>query len=499
MVRAMLALLSVLVQLAGAPALLLVKDWRRGGAITALFIAVGGVALLLASAGALGGEAVEEFYAVAPDLNLLKLRIDGFNLVFALLILLLSVVVALYSMEYMHGSPYPGVYYSLYLVYAAAMMGSVISGSLTTFFVFFELMLIPSWALIAFWGTGRREIIALKYFLFTEVGALLTMLGITLVYARYGTLDFAELRTRLAGVPPRELLLPAILLSFGPLVKMAVVPLHAWLPDAHAEAPTPISALLSPAMIGIGGWALVRMLIYSMPQLFALTEVRIALTVMAVLTMGYGSLCAFAQDDIKRLLAYSSISQMGYMLLGISSACEAGVTGVATLYFSHGLAKAALFMVAGVLYHELKTRSISKMGGLAPRMRFTATAAVVSFLSLAGVPPLLGFWAELQVFLGAASASLSGGLLNDPSRASLSYAMLSLTIAAVVLAVLTAGYGLWTVKRVFYGEPPRELAHVEEKVCVTTVMPLFLATLSVVAGIYPSWLIALARHAVTPP
>jgi NADH-quinone oxidoreductase subunit M len=488
----MLALFSVLIQLVGAPAVLLVKDWKRGGAITALLITAGGITLFLASAEVLSGGVIEEFYAVASNLNLLKLRIDGFNFVFALLILLLSVVVAFYSMEYMHGAPYPGVYYSLYLVYTAAMVGSVISGSLTTFFVFFELMLIPSWALIAFWGTGRKEIIALKYFLFTEVGALLTMLGMALVYARYGTLDFTELRAQLAGVPPHELLLPAILLSFGPLVKMAVVPLHAWLPDAHAEAPTPISALLSPAMIGIGGWALVRVLVCSMPQLFALTEFRIALMAMAVLTMGYGSLCAFAQDDIKRLLAYSSISQMGYMLLGISSACEAGVVGAAILYFSHGLAKAALFMVAGVLYHELKTRSISRMGGLAPYMRLTATAAVISFLSLAGVPPLLGFWAELQVFLGATSASLSSGLLSDPSCASPSYVMLSLTLTAVVLAVLTAGYGLWTVKRIFYGEPPEELTHIEEKVCTMTVMPLFLATLSIVAGIYPSWLITLA-------
>jgi NADH-quinone oxidoreductase subunit M len=488
----MLAALSVLVQLAGAPVVLLAKDWRRGGAIAALFIATGGVALLLASAGVLSGGAVEEFYAIAPDLGLLKLRVDGFNLVFALLIVLLGVSVALYSTEYMRGSPYPGVYYSLYLVYAAAMVGAVVSGSLTTFFVFFELMLIPSWALIAFWGTGRKEVIALKYFLFTEAGALLTMLGMALVYFRYGTLDFAELRARLAGVPPHELLLPAILLSFGPLVKMAVVPLHAWLPDAHAEAPTPISALLSPAMIGIGGWALVRVLVCSMPQLFALTEFRIALMAMAVLTMGYGSLCAFAQDDIKRLLAYSSISQMGYMLLGISSACEAGVAGAATLYFSHGLAKAALFMVAGILSHELGTRSISKMGGLAPYMRLTAVAAVVSFLSLAGVPPLLGFWAELQIFLGAVSVSLSGGSPYGLSPASPNYTMLSLTIVAVVLAVLTAGYGLWTVKRVFYGEPRGGLDHINEKVSAMTVIPLLLAVLSIVAGVYPSMLITLA-------
>ncbi|RLE71155.1 MAG: NADH-quinone oxidoreductase subunit M [Thermoprotei archaeon] len=497
MVIMVLVLLSILIQLASAPLALLARDWRRSGVIATFAVALGGLVLTTASVRVLRGEVLEEFYPIAPALNLLKFRVDGFNLAFALLISLLSVVVALYSMEYMRGSSSPGAYYSLYLVYAAAMMGSVISSSLTTFFIFFELMLIPSWALIAYWGTGRREVIALKYFLFTEVGALLTMAGMALTYASFGTLDFTELRSRLAAVPPEELMLPALLLSIGPLVKMAVVPVHAWLPDAHAEAPTPISALLSPAMIGIGGWALTRILLYSMPQLLASAEARTLLMFIAVLTMGYGSLCAFAQDDVKRLLAYSSISQMGYMLLGIASACEAGVVGAATLYFSHGLAKAALFMVSGILYHELRTRSISRMGGLAPYMKITATTAIISFLSLAGVPPLLGFWAELQIFLGAIAASLGfeGALGYSLHAGSMNYGMLALAITAVLLAVLTAGYGLWTIKRVFYGELPEEFTHVEEKACIMTLMPLLLAMLSVGIGIYPSWLIDLARLA----
>jgi len=479
---AMVVLLtSLLTPLIATPVVMVLRDWKRGAVASAIVIGVSCIALLYAAVLAFEGLVIEEAYPVAPELALVELQGDGFNLTFAVLIAFLSVAVALYSGEYMHGSPSPSAYFTLYLIYVSAMMGAVVSGSLTTFFLFFELMLVPSWALIAYWGTGRREAVALKYFLFTETGALLTMAGMALIYDSYGTLSFSELRSKLATVSPYELLLPALLLSIGPLVKMAIIPLHEWLPDAHAEAPTPISALLSPAMIGIGGWALARILLYSMPQVLELVEIKLVLMALAVATMVYGSLCALAQDDIKRLLAYSSISQMGYMLLGIASGTRAGLVGAALIYVSHGLAKAALFMVSGFLYHELGTRSISRMRGLARAMPLSATTTLAAFLCLAGVPPLVGFWAEVEVFLGAVVSALK--FVN--------LAPLVGIVLAIVATTLTAGYGLWTVKRVFYGELPKGYT-IKESFSVMSLVPFVLSAAAVVAGVYPAHLVKLA-------
>ena len=435
-----------------------------------------------------GRRAVEESYYWSPLIGRVTLLADGLSAPIALTIALLSAAVCIYSIEYMKEERTLELYFALYLLYAAGMLGTVLSTNLAAFFLFFEMMLIPSWALIGIWGTGLRELIAYKYFMFTEAGALCLLAGIASAYSISGTLDIMELAEKTAGVDTAILLAIAIAMLIGLFVKMAIVPLHSWLPDAHAEAPTPISALLSPAMIGIGGYATIRILYTAFPRVLQVWEFDTALSILALITMVYGGFMALAQTDIKRLLAYSSISQMGYMLFGASSLSPLGILGAVLLYVSHGLAKAVLFMVSGVFMHEFETRNIEELRGLASVMPFVAVASLVAFLCLAGVPPMLGFWAEILVFAGSIHTALAGSI--DTVR-------LSVTVLAIIASIITAGYGLWTVKRVFYGEPV-ERAREAKRLSLLMAIPIaVLVVLAVVLGVYPTPLTKIVAAAGT--
>jgi len=260
----------------------------------------------------------------------------------------------------------------------------------------------------------------------------------------------------------------------GLLVKMAAFGLHIWLPYAHAEAPTPVSALLSPAMIGIGGYAIVRIVMTILPTAFV--EISTALAIWAVITMFYGGAMALVQDDVKRLLAYSSISQMGYILLGISSFQVLGVSGSMFQYVSHGLGKGILFMMAGTIIMQAHgLRSIGRMGGLASRMPITTTAAILGVLTIMGIPPTAGFISEFLIFAGSFNQAFA---LDSMLR-------ISISALAVISTALTAGYSLWAVKRIFFGPLPAELSNVTEAPWTVTGPLLVLGITSLIIGIYP--------------
>jgi len=418
-------------------------------------------------------------YPWAPYIGSLTLVADGLSAPIALTIALLCALIAVYSIGYMEHERDLDAYYALYLIYAAGMIGTVLATNLAAFFLFFELMLIPSWALIGRWGTGPKERIAFKYFMFTEAGALSLLGGIVAAYFLSGTFDVMEMAPRLVYHDAAVLTAILVAMLLGLLVKMAVFPLHTWLPDAHAEAPTPISALLSPAMIGIGGYAAIRIAYTAFPVVMSNWLFVTVLAALAVITMIYGGVMALAQDDIKRLLAYSSISQMGYLLFGVASLSVLGLTGAVLFYISHGLCKAVLFMMSGVLMHTFHTRSISKFGGLGPRMPFTATASLIAFLGLAGTPPMVGFWGEVFIFAGSMHTAFIHLVSVDVARA-------LVTAVAIVGSALTAGYGLWTIRRVFFGQPNEETRMAREGSAVMVAPIMILAALAVVLGVYPT-------------
>lgn len=404
-------------------------------------------------------------------------RADGLSIPILFTVSLLCTVIAVYSMPYMthrlgKESREYGLYFALYLLYSTGMIGAVLATNLIEFYIFFELMLIPSYFLIARWGYGDRDRISFMYFMWTHVGALALLAGILTLWAVTGTFDLSALSSAVIPTPYRFWITMMILA--GLLVKMAAFGVHVWLPQTHAEAPTPISALLSPAMIGIGGYAMVRILMTISPELIG--AVSFQLSIWALITMVYGALMALVQDDIKRLLAYSSISQMGYILLGIASVQIDGVSGSMLHYLSHGMGKGILFMVAGIIIAQCHgTRSISKLGGLARKMPVTASAALIGFLTILGVPPTSGFISEFLIFFGLINSAMNPVTLLK----------VVVAIGAVVSTALTAGYTLWTMKRVFFGPVPAEMAEVHEAPLTMTVPLIILAATAILVGIFP--------------
>ncbi len=451
---------------------------RRAGWLVSLPIIFSACVYAYAQMGIFLGYAeggLEASYFWARYIGDFTLLADNLSAPIALTVAILSAVIAIYSIRYMKDADHLELYYSLYIIYVVGMLGSILSTNLAAFFLFFELMLIPSWALIGIWGTGSKEAIAFKYFMFTEVGALSLLAGILLTRFTYGSFNIFEITS--TGID--KIALTAVtLILIGLFVKMAIFPLHTWLPDAHAEAPTPISALLSPAMIGIGGYAAIRILYTSFPSIVANEYFMRVISIFALVTMFYGGFLALSQKDLKRLLAYSSISQMGYLLFGIASASVIGLTGATLLYMSHGFAKAALFMVAGVFMHTYHTRNISHLGGLASKMPYTAAAALISFLSLAGTPPLLGFWSEIFIFAGSMYSSLTGTLSPNLTK-------VWITAIAIAATVLTASYALQTFRRIFFGQIKENLKPKEAP--LQMLIPIIiLAALSIILGIYPT-------------
>jgi len=245
------------------------------------------------------------------------------------------------------------------------------------------------------------------------------------------------------------------------------------LPYAHGEAPTPISALLSPAMIGIGGYGLFRLIVTLMPEQYA--EISLWLGLWGLATMIYGGAMALMQDDLKRLFAYSSISQMGYLIFGIGTFSTLGLSGAEMMYVSHGIGKGILFLVAGAIILQVGTRSISKLGGLAGKMPITATCAVIGALTIMGVPPTSGFMAEWTLFYGALQTAIEQG-------SELRMVMFGL---GLVSTVLTMSYILWMLKRVFFGKLPENLSNVKEANWYITGPIMVLAGFTFVVGIYP--------------
>ena len=431
-------------------------------------------AIITLSVG-LNGGAVE--YYVWRPIGLFGLNADGLSIPILFTIALLCALISLYSMSYMAHSigedkAQFALYYSLLLLYSIGMMGAVLATDLIEFYLFFELMLIPSYFLIAKWGSGDRDKISFMYFLWTHIGALAVLAGILSIGYFTGTFDLQSIVG--SSIPENIRLFIMCLMTVGFLVKMASFGLHIWLPHAHAEAPTPISALLSPAMIGIGGYAIVRIVMTVLPSAFM--EISTLLTVWAVVTMFYGGAMALVQDDLKRLLAYSSISQMGYILLGIASFQTLGVSGAMFQYVTHGLGKGVLFMVAGAIMMQSDgLRSIGKMGGLAARMPVTATAAIIGFLTIMGIPPTTGFVSEFLIFAGSFHEAFHVG----------SSMLIALSLLGVISTALTAGYSLWAIRRIFFGPLPSELVNVKEAPWTITAPILVLCAFSVLIGIFP--------------
>ena len=446
---------------------------------------------------------VEEHYPWTSMFGEFGFLLDGLASPFAIMIYVLSTILVLYSKPYMihkfheqfeeeqnitssgsgqtsivessslsnYVNAKSGLYFALYLVFAMGMLGTVLSTNLIEFYIFFEVMLIPGFFLVALWGDGPRRKIGLMFLFWTHAGAVVLLLGFLMIGLTIGSFDFVDIQE--SEIPQDIVMLSAIAIAIGLGVKLAVFMFHIWLPYVHGSAPTPISALLSPAMIGIGAYGIFRLIVEFLPSTFA--ELSIWFHIWGLVTMIYGGAMALMQDDLKRLLAYSSISQMGYLLFGIGSMSALGLAGAEMMYVTHAIGKGILFMMAGIIIVKVGTRSISKLGGLAGKMPITAVCAVIGALTIMGVPPTSGFMGEWVLFYGALETAIEEGS----------------TIRAVtfglglIATALTMSYLLWMLKRVFFGKTPEHLENVKEGSWYMTVPMMVLAGFSIVVGIYP--------------
>jgi NADH-quinone oxidoreductase subunit M len=365
------------------------------------------------------------------------------------------------------------LYFALYLTFAMGMLGTVLATNVIEFYVFFELMLVPSFFLIAFYGYGARRRIALMFFFWTHVGAVVLLLGLLAMGFFAGGFDYSTIKENAAKIPQTWIPIIVFAIVIGLGVKLAAFILHIWLPYAHAEAPTPISALLSPAMIGIGAYGLLRLWLELLTGSY--TQYSLYISLWGLATMVYGGAMALMQDDIKKVLAYSSISQMGYILFGLGSASVLGVSGATLIYVTHGLGKAILFMMAGSIILQTGTRSMSKLGGLGSKMPYTATLAMIGALTIIGIPPTSGFMAEWVMFNGVLQTATAH---MDPLRT-------TMFAVGIMTTVLSSAYILWMYKRIFYGKLPNELAHVKDSNRYITVTMAVLAALTLIIGVLP--------------
>ena len=353
------------------------------------------------------------------------------------------------------------------------MLGTVLATNLIEFYVFFELMLVPSFFLIAFYGYGERRRIALMFFFWTHVGAVVLLLGLLAMGFFAGGFDYDTVKSNVSKIPAEWVTIIIFSLVIGLGVKLAAFLLHIWLPYAHAEAPTPVSALLSPAMIGIGAYGLLRLWLELMTGNY--TQYSLYINIWGLATMIYGGAMALMQDDIKKVLAYSSISQMGYILFGIGSESILGISGGALVYVTHGLGKAILFMMAGSIILQTGTRSMSRLGGLAGNMPYTAVITMIGALTIIGIPPTSGFMSEWILFAGVLQTAVYE---SDPLR-------VVLFGFGILTTVLTSAYILWMYKRIFFGKIPERLVGVKDSNRYITGTMAVLAGLTLIFGVYP--------------
>lgn len=424
------------------------------------------------------------------------LGVDGLSFPLVILTTVISFLACLASwrIDDWHISKGIKAYFVLFLLLETGMLGVFVALDFFLFYVFWEVMLLPMYFLIGVWGGSRKEYAAIKFFLYTLLGSVLMLVVMIAMYFKSaaalggpGTFDLVRLATD-----------PAIQESFGkgsfllatwswPIVmfvflfvafavKVPVFPFHTWLPDAHVEAPTPISMILAGVLLKMGAYGLFRISYPILPEAGTICAYGVAL--LGVINIIYGALCAMAQSDFKKLVAYSSISHMGYVMLGMAIMTEQGFQGAMFQVIAHGISSPMCFFLVGVIYDRAHHREIDRFGGLWLTMPVYGSLATVGFFASLGLPGLCGFIGEVYVLLGTFNA--------ESVHPWMTWAKPMAVIAAFGV-VLTAGYILWLIQRVYLGPEKEEyLAFRENDANAREVFILTpLAALAVLLGILP--------------
>jgi NADH-quinone oxidoreductase subunit M len=415
--------------------------------------------------------------ATVANLNLQYLvGIDGISAPLVALTTFLTLLAVLISWDI---DLRPKEYFAWILVLETGVLGVFCALDLMLFFLFWEVELVPMYMLISIWGTGRKEYSAFKFLIYTIAGSALMLVGLLSLGFSAGSFDWMVLRESpiADGFIPATAMFFLIMAAFA--VKLPVVPFHTWLPDAHTDAPTAVSVLLAGVLLKMGGYGVIRFGAGLFPDV--VDRYGMLLAILAAINVLYGALLVLRQTDLKRLVAYSSVSQMGYVLLGIAAMGEIGMTGATVQMVSHGFISGLLFALVGFVYSRTHTRQIADMQGLGGRMPLVAVVFTVAAFGTAGLPALSGFVAELLVFLG-------------------SFSKFEWVIVVTVFGVvLSAAYMLWTVKRVFHGPPMERWSGLTDATRWWEVTPMAAMVAAIlVVGIYPAVLTDVIEPSVRP-
>jgi NADH-quinone oxidoreductase subunit M len=401
----------------------------------------------------------------------------------------------------------------LFLLLETGMLGVFLSLDFFLFYVFWEVMLLPMYFLIGVWGGARREYAAIKFFLFTLAGSVLMLIAMVAMFVQSdkavheamlfenlpdglpsayrtdghlltdGTFDLVELArnehiqarytsptTRFVGVFRfAPVMFGLLFIAFA--IKLPIVPLHTWLPDAHVEAPTPISMILAGVLLKMGGYGLLRLCYPIFP--LAAAEAAGILATIGVVSILYGAMCAMAQTDFKKLVAYSSVSHMGYVLLGLAVMTTAGFQGAMFQMIAHGISSPMCFFLVGVIYDRAHHRDLNRFGGLWLSMPRYGTMATIGFFAALGLPGLCGFIGEFWVVMGTFAAADK-----------FTWATTAAILAAAGV-ILTAGYVLWLIRRVYLGEERDEYRGLPDTNRREMGILLPMAVLAILLGILP--------------
>ncbi|MFN6483301.1 MULTISPECIES: NADH-quinone oxidoreductase subunit M [unclassified Nostoc] len=427
------------------------------------------------------GEITQQFAESLPWVDVLGLNynlgIDGLSLPLLVLNGLLTAI-AIYSSD--ESLQRPKFYYSLILLLSAGVTGAFLAQDLLLFFLFYELELIPLYLLIAIWGGEKRGYAATKFLIYTAVSGILILASFLGMVWLSGSSSFAlaTLNTTTLPLATQLLLLAGILLGFG--IKIPLVPFHTWLPDAHVEASTPISVLLAGVLLKLGTYGLLRFGMNLLPE--AWNYLAPWLATWAVVSVLYGSSCAIAQTDMKKMVAYSSIGHMGYVLLAAAAATPLSVLGAVMQMISHGLISAMLFLLVGVVYKKAGSRDLEVLQGLLNPERgmpVIGSLMIVGVMASAGIPGMLGFISEFVVYRGSFPVF--------PVQ----------TLLCMIGTGLTAVYFLILVNRAFFGRLSAQVINLPRVYWSDRIPAAILAVLIVIFGIQPGWLARWTEPTIT--
>ncbi len=431
--------------------------------------------------GGIGFADLEELRDWVPAINAhYHLGVDGLSLPLVLLTTLLGFLAVLVSWKI---AVREREYFVWLLVLETGILGVFLSLDLLMFFLFWELELIPMYMLISIWGTGRKEYSANKFVIYTLFGSAFMLAGILALYFSTGTfsiLGMANLSdaSLVRQVLPLSTIFLLIFLGFA--IKLPMFPFHTWLPDAHTDAPTAVSVILAGVLLKMGGYGMIRILVTIFPQ--QARNYAPWLVALAVVSVLYGAAVTLRQTDLKRLIAYSSVSHMGYVLLGIFALTTTSLTGATFQMFSHGLVTGLLFALVGLVYEKCHNRDLRQLGGLAARMPVIVVIFSVAGLASLGLPGTSGFAAEFITFVGSFSSPFVDGIKV--------YTMLG-----VLGIVVTAGYILWLLQRTFYGPPLEKYNDVPDADGIERVPIFVLAAAIILVGVFPMLVTNVIRDA----